>query len=244
MAQSQYTRTFETGAGESYPRFYMESIKDMLASEANGRPIFNDVEMVQILMPANRLLSPTHKVTDVDRQRWPEAYRAFRDGEEMATNGTPLEHWPALSRAQVHEFKGMHIRTVEDVAKMADSAAQQIPFGMRFRDAAAAYLDTAAETALTLKLSAENDRMAGDLAGLQRQNEELKAQMNQMWAELQAMRSAPNPLLSQVIADPYEQARNGRPVEAGHSSFENFTAPKRRGRPPSAGRVEAETEAA
>lgn len=232
MAQGQYTRNFETGAGESYPRFYIESIQDVLASEQAGRPIFRDVEMVQILMPANRLLSPTHKVTTIDQQRWPNEYKAFRDGEELAPNGTPLEHWNALSRAQVYEFKGLHMRTVEDVAKMTDAAAQQIPFGTRFREAAAAYLDDAAASALTSRLSAENDRMVADMTGLQRQNDELKAQMNEMWTQLQALRTAPNPLLSQIVTDPFEQARNGVPVSAPASSFENFTAPKRRGRPP------------
>ncbi len=74
--------------------------------------------------------------------------------------------------------------------------------------------------------------MAGDITGLQRENAALKEQMDKMWSEMQAMRNAPNPMMTQVVADPYEQARNGRPVQSAPSAFENFTAPKRRGRPP------------
>lgn len=239
--QGQYTRTYETSAGGTYPRFFIESVQDMLASEAAGRPIFKDEERVQILMPANRLLSPVHRVTDEHRNRWPNEYRAFREGIEIAPDGTPLEQWNILSKAQVYEFKGIHIRTIEDVAGMADSAMQQIPFGSRFREAARAYLDDSEASALQTKLTAENDRMTADIVGLRRENLAMREQMDKMWAELQNLRSAPNPLQTQIVADPYEQARLGRPVESGPSAFENFNAPKRRGRPPS---VRSETEAA
>jgi len=235
MANSQFTRNFETGSGQTYPRFFMDSIVDQLATEQQGRPIYKEVERVQILMPANRLLAPVENVNDGHRQLWPKEYAAFKEGHEISPEGTPLEQWNILNKAQVYELKGMHLRTVEDVAKIPDNVAQTIPFGLRLRESAAAYLDDAAASALTTRLGAENDRLKSDIALLQRQNEEMKASVDQMWAEMQAMKNAPNPLLSTppMMHDPSELAKMGRHVEAPPSSaFENFAPRPRRGRPP------------
>lgn len=240
MRGGEYSRTtgvdlVEIGAGTTIPRFFVDTVPDELATAAAGRPIGKEVERVQILLPANRYLAPVHNVTDEHRQRWPREYEAFKKGIEIAADGTPLEQWNILTKSQVYELKGIHLRTVEDVARMPDSAMQQLPFGQRLREAAAAYLDDAASSALSTRLNAENDRMQSDMVGLKRENEELKAQMNQMWAELQGMRNAPNPLLSRVPSadDPFEQMKQGQPAPSNSgSSFDNFAMPKRRGRPP------------
>ncbi len=238
MQNSVYSRDFQgapqTGSGTTIPQFFMDSVQDGLASESAGRPIFKDIERVKILMPGNQLNAPVHNVTDVHRQRWPEAYKAFKEGYEVAVDGTPLEQWNILTKSQVYELKGMHLRTVEDVARIPDNVLTQIPFGRRIREEAAAYLDDAAASALTTKLSAENDRMNSRLAELEKQNAELRRHVDQMFSELQARRNAPDPILTTIPAslDPMEQMKAGqRGVVEPSSSLDNF-APRRRGRPP------------
>lgn len=243
--QSQYMRSFEgTGSGTVYPRFYMDSVQDELATASQGRPIFRDVERVEIILPGNPHLRPVHNVTDEHRQRWAPEYKAFRQGVEIAPQGTPLEEWPVLSRSQIMELKGLGLRTVEDVARMTDVATQRIGTGGQYlRERATAYLDDAAASAFTSRMSAENEKLQTDIAFLQKQNAEMKAQLDQLFTEMQAAKNAPNPLLTTVpgMSDPVEQARMAAPAPpVTGSSFDTFQ-PRRRGRPP---RTHSETEAA
>lgn len=247
MAQSvQYTRHGSelTGTGTTIPRFFMDSVQDELASAEQGRPIFREIERVQILMPGNQFLAPVHNVNDEHRNRWSREYEAFRKGIEIAVDGTPLEQWNMLNKAQVYELKGMHLRTVEDVARMPDAVVQQIPFGQRIREAAAAYLDDAAASALTSKLSAENERLIGDVGLLKRQLEETKAQLDALYTQFNAARNAPHPMASMVpaMSDPMEAARMGAPLASQpSSSLDSFSIRRKPGRPP---RVREEPEAA
>src|SRR5574338_31676 len=86
------------------PRFFMDAIQNMAKSQAEGRPIFDEKEMVEIHIPGDKLYSHVTQVHEVWRhiggqpvtyaQRWPNEYAAFKRGEERAASGTPLEHWP------------------------------------------------------------------------------------------------------------------------------------------------------
>ncbi len=236
MAQSvQYTRTELMGSGTVIPRFFIDSVQDEMASAAHGRPIFRDVERVEIILPGNPHLRPVHAVNDEHRMRWQREYEAFRNGVEISPEGTPLEDWPVLSRSQVLELKGLALRTVEDVARMTDTATQRIGTGGQLlRERAVAFLDDAASSAFTTKVSAENEQLITDNTYLKQQVETMKGQLDQLFAERQARLNAPDPLLTMIpgASDPVERAKMAAPqAEMAGSSFDAL-APRRRGRPP------------
>src|ERR1700674_1234177 len=123
LAHGTYTRTDGMPGGDrNYPRFFLHDEQDQLATEQQGRPIFKSEERVEIIMPGNPLTRPVQRVTDEHRQKWPEQYKAFKQGQEMSVEGTPLEQWPILKRAQVLELKALGHLTVEHVATMDDLA--------------------------------------------------------------------------------------------------------------------------
>src|SRR4029077_1175917 len=110
----QFTRTnsFAPSTRDSVqPRFHIEPVVDEIASADQGRPIFRNEERVQFIMPGSPN-QPVFRVSDEHRQRWAEQYAAFKRGEEMAVDGTPLEQWPILTRGQVLELKAIGIYTV------------------------------------------------------------------------------------------------------------------------------------
>ena len=59
------------------------------------------------------------------------AYEAWKKGQELPVEGTPLQAWSAVTPEQVQMFKAMGIHTVEEVRDMSENALQ----GLRFPNA-------------------------------------------------------------------------------------------------------------
>lgn len=238
VANGSYTRTNNFGPGEarSYPRFYVEPVEDPLASAQNGRMICRDEERVEIILPGNPLTKPVHVVTDVHRQRWPEEYKAFKSGMEMAVDGTPLEQWPILRRSQVMELKAINFVTVEQVARADDNAIQRMGLGgRRLRELAIGYLDDAAAGAFATKLAAENDAKDAQISSLTRQVAELGELVRSMHSNMQAKADAPSTIDSVIpgMVDPIAMAAQRAPQEvAGGSSLDALPQRRGPGRPP------------
>jgi hypothetical protein len=231
MQHGEYTRTDGGSASGVYPRFYMEAVEDPLASAQAGRPIFKEEERVEIIMPANQLLAPVHRVTDVDRQRFPREYDAFRRGVELAPEGTPLEEWPRLNRAHVAELKALGFRTVEEIAVASDTIIQRIMGGYGLRDAAKAYLDDAEYLSQNARLTADNDQLRMEVSNLQRQVTEQGELLRQVHSEMMAGKNTPHPLLTNTAAqiDPLSGMGHAEPVSG--SSLAGFETKRRPGRP-------------
>lgn len=196
------------------PRFHIEPVKDELASHAAGRDIYREEERVQFIMPGNPH-QPVERVTDVHRERWKEQYAAFKRGQDMAIEGTPLETWPILSRAQVLEMKAMGLYTVEQCAGMSDLATQKIsPGGSRIRELAKAYLDDAEAGALNARLCADKEQLEARVAAQDRQIAELKELVERIHGQQMAAANAPNAIMAHTpgLNDPMEALRQSAPV--------------------------------
>ena len=234
VANGAFTRTnsFGPDGARNYPRFHTAEVQDQAATEMHGRPIFRTEERVEIIMPGNPHTRPVHKVTEEHKQKWPEEYKRFKDGMEMSVDGTPLEQWPLLKRAQVLELKALGFMTVEHVAGMNDLAVQRIGMGgMGLRNLAKAYLDEAEAGKLNARLTMESDRKDLRIAELERKTEEQGAMLDRLYGEVQALRNAPNPLQSHIpgLTDPMEQFRQAAPAAApGASSLADIPTPRKR----------------
>jgi hypothetical protein len=232
LRQGSYTRTNGGEAGKVYPRFFIDSVQDYVASEREGRPIFKDEERVEVIFPGNQHTKPVWKVTQEHKERWPQEYEAFKSGHEIALNGTPLEQWPILKRAQVMELKAMNFRTVEDVAGMNDHATQRIGMGgVRLRQLAQSYLDEAAAGALLSQTTAANARQEEVIAEQNAKIDNLSKLCERLSAELIQMRNAPSPIATYVPGqhDPAEAARQAAPrEEAAGSSLLDLPQPRKR----------------
>jgi hypothetical protein len=242
VANGAYTRTesFNPALNSNsrltglFPHFAMDTKPDPLATEREGRPIFRDIEIVELISPGNPLNIPVEIVTDEHRQQWPEQYRAFRAGHEISADGTPLEQWPILRKAQVAELKALNIMTVEHVRDMSDHACQRGMGFIRLRALAKAYLEDAAEGALLSQVTADGERKDARIAELEHKVDELSGLLNSVHSEMQTMKNAPHPLATYIpgMHDPVEQAKVAGPM-GGASSLDALPEFRRRGgRPP------------
>lgn len=225
-------------SGGCIPRFYVDAVQDELATAQQGRAIFTQKEFVEIIMPGNQYSMPVHEVNDSHRQRWPQQYERFKQGLEMSVDGTPLEEWPPLNRAQVLELKAMKVHTIEQVAGLSDTVLQRIMGGFQLRAKARAFLDDAAASALVEQTTAENDKLKSEIAALRQQVTELGEMSQRMHGELMGLRNAPSPIATVVpgMVDPIQMARMQQhgmePREVPQSSLATFAEERRKpGRP-------------
>lgn len=227
VANGAFTRTNSFGPESRggrlaglLPQFEMQSVPDPVASEREGRPIFKDVEIVQLLTPGNMLNIPVEKVTQEHREQWPREYQAFKAGHEISADGTPLEQWPILRKSQVAELKAMHLFTVEHVRDMSDHVCQRFMGGMRLRALAKAFLDDAEAGALLSQVTAANEKKDREIAELRAKVDELSTLLSSVHTQMQMLRDAPSPLATAVpgMSDPIEQMKRHGPVDAGGAS--------------------------
>ena len=141
-------------ASEAYygkPRFFMDAILNDAKTKAEGRPIYDELEMVEIRIPGdkgNRPVFLAHEPHNGDgetrAQRYAAEYEAFKRGEQRASSGTPLEAWPILTKAQVMEMKAVGILSVDELAALPDGNLKKIGTkGREFREQARAFIDAA-----------------------------------------------------------------------------------------------------
>lgn len=161
----------------TYAEFFIDAVHLKFQSEQEGRPIFEDREFVRIFIPGDAHTDLVKRVTDVERDRFPEAYAAFKRGlSDEQVSGTPLSLLPWLLPSQVKQMQALNIRTVEHLASLSDTNLQAVGIGAReLKAKAAAYLDAAAG-------GAEAAKNAARIESLEAENEALKQQVKELAA--------------------------------------------------------------
>jgi hypothetical protein len=187
-----------TTPDRTIPRFHMRAVEMPFKSREAGRPIYEDREFVEIIIPGMPKSTACEPVNDQHIARWPQIYDLFKRGVEAPVTGTPLEEWNVLSAATVQNLKSLALRTVEDVAGASDSVLQNMgQGGFDFRRRAQAYLETAKGSAPTEALMQQNELMRAKIEVLESQVKDL-ADLVQLYEE----------------ADKDQAPKRGRPAKA------------------------------
>ncbi len=164
----------------SKPRFHMRAVEMPFKSREAGRPIFEDREFVEIIIPGMNKSTVIEPVNEQHVARWPEAYAAWKRGQELPQSGTPLEEWPVLTTATVANLKALNMRTVEDLAGAPDTVLQNIGQGaFDFRRRALAFLEQAKDSAPLQTALQENELLRGEIKVLRGQVQDLAALVKQ-----------------------------------------------------------------
>lgn len=190
----------------AFADFYNGTMRNDTKSAEAGRPIFDDVEMVRIRWAGNtknEFHAPANDRSDrpivdpaTNDKYWPkwkdhpdfsDAYEAFKKGQAIASNGTPLEEWPTLSTAKRAELKAINIMTVDQLANLDAGGMKRLGIeGPKLKEQAKAYLDRAAGAAVDARHQQEREEM-------QRQIDELKAMINGEPAPVKVTRAKAKP---------------------------------------------------
>lgn len=152
------------------PTFYTDAIQNMKRSNDEGRPIFDDKEMIRIDIPGDKNLNWIGEVEEKHRERWPDHYARFKRNEQRAVSGTPIEQWPNanLTKSRVAEIKASNILSVEELSMIPDSSLGKLGMGGReLREQARAWLTQAANGAKDAALAKENAELRERLERLE-----------------------------------------------------------------------------
>lgn len=184
--------------------FHKKAVQNNFMSEKEGRPIYDDADMVTIHVPGDQLTAVTAFVREDHKRRFPQQWAMFQNqmnGDQRLVGKTPLEHWPRLTLAQVAELKHMKFLSVEDIAHASDTALQSIgmcggmsPFA--FRDVAARFLKLAADEAVVAKSDAALTAVQDENAALRKQMASFEARLAGMSAQTPAAGPSPIELLA------------------------------------------------
>lgn len=177
-----------------YVRFERRAMKDEGASMEQGKVVWRNVDFAIITPVGSR--DEVEKIADewvkhimkqaVNGQyptQWAEhfnlAYREWKKGNELPTEGTPLAMVPFLTPAEVKNLSEANVRTLEDAAQMSEEAMNLVGMGARvLKDKCAAYLK-----------GAEGGKLAERIAALEAQSrtkDEIIDRLKGQVAELEA----------------------------------------------------------
>lgn len=173
------------------PRFFIHTTPNEAKSKKEGRPIFDEMEVCEVRMAANKQtvgVFPAHEVfKKISRNdgtteqityalAFNEQYQKFKANETQEMAGTPLSELTFLSQGKRLELKALNIHTAEALASLDGTPLKMLGIGGReMKNQATAYLAKAAGNADVTALAAENVAMSEQMAEMQKQIEELTA---------------------------------------------------------------------
>jgi predicted RNase H-like nuclease (RuvC/YqgF family) len=161
----------------SFPKFYVEAIENKEKTAEAGRPVFDEREMVRIVIPGDKLLEVVSNVTERHRRRWPEQYKRWKQGLEEPLSGTPLSQWPILPRSRVEELTAMGIRTVEALADLADGNIPKRSGIQELKNKARLWLEKSKDNSVLTRLQKQSEDQ-------EKENERLKQQLAELSAQV------------------------------------------------------------
>jgi len=157
-----------------YVKFFMHPLQDKTKTLEEGRPIFVEKEFIQIMIPGDKDNIVVREIRPGDNQRFSQQYQSFKNNEEEVMEGTPLEKWPLISSSQVEEMKFFNIRTVEQLASLADSVSQKFMGINTLRTRAKEYIEAAKDAAPVSILQGELEKRDEIIAGLEASMDEMR----------------------------------------------------------------------
>jgi polyhydroxyalkanoate synthesis regulator phasin len=187
-----------------FVKFERCPVEDVAASRREGRYIARDVDFALVTQPYSRdvfrcEVEEWFKSLDRElaagrmRPDWIEMfkrkYEAWRKGQEMPIEGTPIRGWGVISPAQQEMLIHLGIMTVEDLAAVNDEGMRRIGIGaVELKTKAKAWIaqlrDKGPLTMHVTALEKENARLKETVAALETEVAKLRASFSQIAGQI------------------------------------------------------------
>lgn len=198
--------------------------KNERKSLEEGRPIYDDVEVVDIRAPGSRNFG-TYPATAFSHwrndpfsgeqvkvtyaERFSRQYQQFKAHAGQTKSGTPLDDVPFLTEARRAELRAQNVYTVEQLALIDGQELKNLgPFGRDQKNLAIEYIETGKRAAPNMQLQSELEALRARAAVLEDDNIALK------------QRAATSEAIFDEMTD--DQLRNLIKSNTGHAPTGNF----------------------
>jgi len=151
---------------------FPEAVKNEVKTAAEGRPIFDQKDMIRIITPGSKDIL-INKATENYQRRFARQWERYKKNQEQTPDGTPLDQVPFLSVSQIAELRALNVMSLEGLAGMADTVAHRFMGFHEMRTKAQKYLDAAKSAAPITELQSQVDQLKSQNEVLQRQIGEL-----------------------------------------------------------------------
>jgi hypothetical protein len=140
-----------------------------------GRPIFDEVEYIEIVIPGDKSTVVHRAVQDKDRKQFAQQYAAWKAGNQEAASGTPIKMVPWLNTAQVRELEYFGCKTLEQLADLSDANYKNIGAVLELRQKARDAIAQAGKGAPIAAMREELKKRDAQIEALQAQVSQLVA---------------------------------------------------------------------
>jgi hypothetical protein len=161
-------------------KFFVKPRPDSAETVKQGRPIFKDVEYIDIRIPGDRTGGVSRPASHNDKQRFAPHYAAFKQRTEVPLEGTPLIEWPLITRSLAEELAFHNVKTVEHLSTMSDTHSGKFMGLNALKAKALKWLEQAGEEAKVHELQQELLERDERIATQGQQIELLQKQMLEM----------------------------------------------------------------
>jgi hypothetical protein len=147
------------------------TFKNIVKSAEAGRPMFDDVELVEVRHPGSRdygvYPATDRSHWDVDpvsgeqravtyAERFSKQYQQFKASQQQTKAGTPIDYLPFLTEGKRAELRAMNIYTAEAMAIVDGAELKNLgPGGREIKNKTIEFLESSSDTARITKLEAE-----------------------------------------------------------------------------------------
>ena len=166
----------QPGVRQTIVSFYDREVQNQFKSEQEGRPIFEMKCYIRKVPPGDKLVEIDRKASKQDFLRFPQEYEMYMKRQTTPVNGTPLEAWAQITRAQVAEYKALNIFTVEQLAELPDGYGHKIMGFQGWKQKAQSFLMAAKGQGEFDKLQTELRKRDEEIARM-RANENATAEL-------------------------------------------------------------------
>jgi hypothetical protein len=169
-----------SGSEKLYVTFDLHQKHNKEKSDAEGRPIFDDVEYIRIIVPGDKQNEIHRPANDFERRRFARQYAEFKAGTREAQSGMPLKEWTGISASQAKELEHFHVYTVEQLAGLSDANIQNIGPIRGLQAKAKDYLEKAAGNAPLEKMRAELTEKDSTISAMKQQMEAMGKRLDEL----------------------------------------------------------------
>ena len=184
---TQMANPGQPGVRQTMISFYDREVQNQFKSEQEGRPIFEMKCYIRKVPPGDKLVEIDRKASKQDFLRYPQEYEMYMKHQTTPVNGTPLEAWAQITRAQVAEYKALNILTVEQLAELPDGYGHKIMGFQGWKQKAQSFLMAAKGQGEFDKLQTELRKRDEEIARMKANENATADMMRSMQARLDAL---------------------------------------------------------